>query len=84
MGEVNENEIIGMDLSLIYGGILLVKFLWWNMLAKLIASIPLLTNGSGRNDRFLSSWHFTVTGLKISKMVATSLYYDKVGSETGV
>ena len=28
-----------------------------------IASIPLLTNGSGRNERFSSSWPFTQTGV---------------------
>ena len=59
------------------------------MFAKLIAVIPLLTNGSGRNDRFSLSWPLTQTGLNslwkpIFKMMTTSQYNDEVGSETGV
>ena len=89
MGEGEGYEIIGMNLSLKYGGILLITFLWWTMLTILIASISLLTNGSGRNDRFSSSGLFRQTGLKsqwkpISKMMATSLYNDGIRSESGV
>ena len=77
-----------MDLSLKYGGILLLTFSWWRMLAKLIASMPLLTNDSGRNERFSSSWFLTQTGLNglwkpISKIMAKNLYNDEVGSEKG-
>ena len=64
IGGVKKYKLIYIDLFLKYEGISFKIFLWWRMLTKLFASIPLLPNGSRRNDRFSSSETLTQTGLK--------------------